>query len=227
MEEESRVDRSKEVKIQLSGRHNLVPKTPTQGDYIKALHTKELVIAVGPAGTGKTHIAVAQAVSLYLKKKIDTIIITRPTVSAGEKLGYLPGDINEKMDPFMRPIYDSLQKLMTKPAYDKAMKEGRIEVAPLAFCRGRTFEKSFMILDEAQNTTKIQMKMFLTRMGEGSRMVVTGDTTQVDLPANTKNGLEDLLPRVVDLERVSVVKFKDSDVMRHPLVADIIRVYKE
>lgn len=203
----------------------IAPRSATQARYLEALNENELVFGLGPAGTGKTYLAVAQAVSLLLQGKVDRIILSRPAVEAGERLGFLPGDMKDKVDPYLRPLYDALHDMMPADQVAKRMETGVIEVAPLAFMRGRTLAHAFVILDEAQNTTPMQMKMFLTRMGDGSRMVVTGDVTQIDLPSGTKSGLKEALSILRGVEGVGFVEFSDQDVVRHPLVGRIVRAY--
>lgn len=203
------------------------PKSANQAGYIEAMQQHELVFGVGPAGTGKTYLAVAMAVSMLLEGKIDRIILSRPAVEAGEKLGFLPGDMREKVDPYLRPLYDALNDLLPGDQVIKRLSTGEIEIAPLAFMRGRTLSNAFVILDEAQNTTAMQMKMFLTRLGPNSRMVVTGDLTQVDLPYGVKSGLKDALHILHNVEGVGITFFNDEDVIRHPLVARIVRAYQD
>jgi len=200
-------------------------RTAAQDSYIRALKRHELVFGVGPAGTGKTWLAVAYAAQLFERKEVDRIILSRPAVEAGERLGFLPGDLKDKVDPYLRPIYDALYDLMDARIVERALQAGEIEIAPLAFMRGRTLAHAAVILDEAQNTTPMQMKMFLTRLGENSRMIVTGDPTQIDLPPSTKSGLVEAL-RVLDgVAGAVTVRFNDVDVVRHPLVAEIVRAY--
>jgi phosphate starvation-inducible PhoH-like protein len=206
-------------------RRTIAARTQTQGLYIQAMGEAELVIGAGPAGTGKTYLAVAQAVAALQDGKVDRIVVSRPAVEAGERLGFLPGDLREKVDPYLRPIYDALGDLLSPDQVERRITSGEIEIAPLAFMRGRTLAHSFVILDEAQNTTTIQMKMALTRLGEGSRMVVNGDPGQIDLPAGVRSGLIDAIETLEGVEGVSVVRFTDSDVVRLPLVARIIRAY--
>ncbi len=205
----------------------IVPYTHVQANYIRALYDNDLVFALGPAGTGKTYLAVAMAVYQFLNKKVERIILSRPAVEAGEKLGFLPGDMREKLDPYMRPLYDALFDMMPGERVQAAIESGEIELAPLAFMRGRTFSNAFVILDEAQNTTRTQMKMFLTRMGERSRMVITGDLSQIDLPKDIKSGLSDCIPKIESIPGIEVVRFSDGDVVRHPLAAKIIKAYDE
>jgi len=203
------------------------PRTPNQANYIRALNEKEMVIALGPAGTGKTYLAVAMAVTMMQAGNVERIILSRPAVEAGERLGFLPGDIKEKVDPYLRPLYDSLYDLLPGDQVTKRLEAGEIEVAPLAFMRGRTLANAFIIVDEAQNTTPMQMKMLLTRMGENSRMVVTGDLTQIDLPSGVTSGLRDALEVLEGIEGVQFIHFGHADVVRHELVARIARAYDE
>lgn len=201
-------------------------KTVGQKTYVDAIRKNTVVFGVGPAGTGKTYLAVCMAVSAFKSKQVEKIILTRPAVEAGEKLGFLPGDLHEKVDPYLRPLYDALQELLGLETYGKLMERGAIEVAPLAYMRGRTLSNAFIILDEAQNTTKEQMKMFLTRMGEGSKMVVTGDVTQIDLDGKA-SGLVHATGILEDVEGVAVVRLTAKDVVRHPMVMRIIRAYEK
>ena len=201
-------------------------KTVGQKEYVDAIKKDTVVFGVGPAGTGKTYLAVCMAVTAFKAKQAEKIILTRPAVEAGEKLGFLPGDLQEKVDPYLRPLYDALQELLGVETYVRLMERGSIEVAPLAYMRGRTLSNAFIILDEAQNTTKEQMKMFLTRMGEGSKMVVTGDVTQMDLPDGKESGLIHATKILEGVEGVSVCKLTAKDVVRHPLVMRIIRAYE-
>jgi len=201
-------------------------RTAAQDGYIRALKHHELVFGVGPAGTGKTWLAVAQAAQLFERKEVDRIILTRPAVEAGERLGFLPGDLREKVDPYLRPIYDALYDLMDSRIVERALQTGEIEIAPLAFMRGRTLTNAAIILDEAQNTTSMQMKMFLTRLGENSRMIVTGDPSQVDLPNGQTSGLAEATRLLDGIEGVAQVKFTAEDVIRHELVARIVAAYE-
>ena len=203
------------------------PKTLGQKKYVDAIKRSSIVFGVGPAGTGKTYLAVALAVYALKNKEIDKIILTRPAVEAGEKLGFLPGDMNEKVDPYLRPLFDALQEMMGQDAYLRHIERCSIEIAPLAYMRGRTLSNSFIILDEAQNTTKEQMKMFLTRMGENSRIVVTGDVTQIDLPKNVKSGMIDAIEVLDGVEGIEIVKLTAKDVVRHELVTRIIQAYEK
>jgi len=212
--------------LQIATRRRLIaPRSPTQGTYIDALKRSELVFGVGPAGTGKTYLAVAMAVSMLLQKKVDRIILSRPAVEAGERLGFLPGDLRDKIDPYLRPLYDALYDMLPGEQVMKGIESGEIEVAPLAFMRGRTLANSYVILDEAQNCTPVQMKMFLTRLGENGRMAITGDPSQIDLPLGAKSGLNEALNILGDVEGVSTVHFSDVDVVRHPLVTRIVKAY--
>lgn len=201
------------------------PRTPAQRAYVAALFSRELVFGIGPAGTGKTYLAVAAAVSMYNEGQVERIVLSRPAVEAGERLGFLPGTEKEKMDPYMRPLYDALQDMLPGKQIAKLMEEGKIEIAPLAFMRGRTLANAFVVLDEAQNTTEMQMKMFLTRMGEGSHMAVTGDPSQIDLPRGVTSGLVQALSILEGVKGIGMVRFTSSDVVRHPLVARIIEAY--
>jgi phosphate starvation-inducible PhoH-like protein len=201
------------------------PRTEAQKAYVKNLFSNELAFGIGPAGTGKTYLAVAVGVTMMIGGHVDRIILSRPAVEAGERLGFLPGDMKEKVDPYMQPLYDALNDFLPAKQVQKLIEEKRIEIAPLAFMRGRTLANAFVVLDEAQNATTMQMKMFLTRLGEGSRMVVTGDRTQVDLPKGTASGLADAERILKDVKGVSFNYFTAKDVVRHPLVARIIEAY--
>lgn len=200
-------------------------RTPMQDTYIRAMDHNELVFGIGPAGTGKTYLAVAYAAALLERGAIDRIILSRPAVEAGERLGFLPGDMKEKVDPYLRPLYDALYDMIPGEKVERAMTSGIIEIAPLAFMRGRTLSNAAVILDEAQNTTSMQMKMFLTRLGENSRMIVTGDPSQIDLPGGVKSGLVEALDILGQIKGVSTVRFSADDVVRHRLVADIVLAY--
>lgn len=200
-------------------------RTPNQDAYMRALERAELVFGVGPAGTGKTYIAVAHAAMLLERGQVERIILSRPAVEAGERLGFLPGDMKEKVDPYLRPLYDALYDMIPGDKVERALAAGVIEIAPLAFMRGRTLSNAAVILDEAQNTTTMQMKMFLTRLGENARMIVTGDPSQVDLPPGQKSGLVDALQVLDKVDGIIKVRFKDTDVVRHPLVAKIVSAY--
>ena len=211
--------------VLVTRRRQIRARTPMQADYIRAMDEHELVFGLGPAGTGKTYLAVAKAVSMMIKGEVDRIVLSRPAVEAGERLGFLPGDLKEKVDPYLRPLYDALHDMLPGDQVNKKLEAGDIEVAPLAFMRGRTLANSFVILDEAQNTTPVQMKMLLTRLGEHSRMVVTGDPSQVDLPAGARSGLVDALDVLHGIGDIGVVRFSDRDVVRHGLVTRIVRAY--
>jgi len=208
-------------------KRRIVPRTPNQANYIRALQEHELVIALGPAGTGKSYLAVAMAVTMMQEGKVERIILSRPAVEAGERLGFLPGDIREKVDPYLRPLYDALYDMLPGDQVTKRLETGEIEVAPLAFMRGRTLANAYIIVDEAQNTTPMQMKMLLTRMGENSHMVVTGDLTQIDLPSAAVSGLRDALEVLEGMEGVAFIHFGHADVVRHEIVARIARAYDE
>ena len=201
------------------------PKTPQQKKYIELIKTKNMVFCSGPAGTGKTFLAVAAAVSALKKKEVDRIILSRPAVEAGEKIGFLPGDMKEKLDPYFRPIYDSLQAMLDADRLKHHLETGTIEIAPLAFMRGRTLANAYVILDEAQNTTVGQMKMFLTRLGDNSHMIITGDPTQNDLMKHEKSGFEDAMKRLQNISKIGFIPLTSADIVRHPLVADIIEAY--
>lgn len=201
-------------------------KTVGQKNYVDAVKKNTVVFGVGPAGTGKTYLAVCLAVTALKSKQVEKIILTRPAVEAGEKLGFLPGDLQTKVDPYLRPLYDALQEMLGLENYAKYMERGVIEIAPLAYMRGRTLNNAFIILDEAQNTTREQMKMFLTRMGEGSKVVVTGDLTQTDLPEGKKSGLKQAISVLKNIEGISICHLTDKDVVRHPLVMQIVRAYE-
>jgi len=208
-------------------RRQITPRSGGQARYIRTLQEKELVFGLGPAGTGKTYLAVAAAVAGLNKGQFERIILSRPAVEAGERLGFLPGDLKEKVDPYLRPLYDALYDMMPAEQVTKKLLSGEIEIAPLAFMRGRTLAHSFIILDEAQNTTPMQMKMFLTRLGEGAQMAITGDLSQIDLPPGVKSGLIDALDAVKDLADIGVVRFNETDVVRHSLVAKIVVAYDQ
>ena len=203
------------------------PRSNTQATYLKAIDQVELVFGQGPAGTGKTYLAVAKAVERLTCGDVDRIILSRPAVEAGEQLGFLPGDMREKVDPYLRPLYDALFDMLPEHQVVKRLDSGEIEIAPLAFMRGRTLSNAFVILDEAQNTTPIQMKMLLTRLGENSRMVVNGDLTQVDLPHGVRSGLRDAIDVLIKVEGLQIVNFVEADVVRHPLVATIVNAYRK
>ena len=206
-------------------KRKIIPRSDNQKKYFQLLNKKNIVFAVGPAGTGKTFLAVAKAVSALQKGDVKKIILSRPAVEAGEKLGFLPGDMKEKVDPFLRPIYDALYDMMPYDQVEKKLNNGTIEIAPIAFMRGRTLEDCFIILDEAQNTSKIQMKMFLTRLGKGSQMVVVGDITQIDLVKKDDSGLLDAQKKLLDISDIGFINLNDKDVVRHDLVRKIINAY--
>lgn len=211
--------------VKTGGGKMINPRSPNQAAYIDMMRQKEMVFGIGPAGTGKTFLAVATAVAMYQEGLVKRMVFTRPAVEAGERLGFLPGDLLEKIDPYLRPIYDALHEMMPGEIIQKKMDIGDIEIAPLAFMRGRTLKDAFVVLDEAQNTTSMQMKMFLTRMGEGARMVVTGDPTQVDLPPGTGSGLKEAITILGNVEEIGFMQFSPSDVVRHKLVTRIIEAY--
>lgn len=206
-------------------KRTIYARSANQDAYMRALERSELVFGIGPAGTGKTYLAVAHAAMLLERGLVERIILSRPAVEAGERLGFLPGDMKEKVDPYLRPLYDALYDMMPADKVERAIAAEVIEIAPLAFMRGRTLAHSAVILDEAQNTTQMQMKMFLTRLGENSRMIVTGDPSQIDLPPNVKSGLVEALKVLDDVPGIVKVRFEDKDVVRHPLVAEIVRAY--
>jgi len=209
------------------GKKVLAPKTATQRRYLEAIERNDLVFGIGPAGTGKTYLAVAMAIQALISKRVTRIILTRPAVEAGERLGFLPGSLQEKIDPYLRPLYDALYDMLEGDRVEKLVERAQIEVAPLAFMRGRTLNDSFIILDEAQNTTQEQMKMFLTRQGFNSKMVVTGDLTQMDLPTGRRSGLLDAAEILRGVEGISFVQFDERDVVRHSLVQRIVRAYEK
>lgn len=202
------------------------PKTIGQKDYIKTIQACPVTVGVGPAGTGKTYLAVAAAVAAFREKEVSRIILTRPAVEAGERLGFLPGDLQSKVDPYLRPLYDALFDMLGAETYQRFVERGNIEVAPLAYMRGRTLDDSFIILDEAQNTTGEQMKMFLTRLGFNSKMVITGDVTQIDLPDGKRSGLKEAVRILKGVDDIAIFRFTEKDVVRHKLVQDIIRAYE-
>ena len=206
---------------------SVIPRSERQKKYVRALKESDIIISAGPAGTGKTFLAVAVALTMLLEKKIERIILSRPAVEAGERLGFLPGDMREKVDPYLRPLYDSLYDLLDFEKIQKKIEVGDIEVAPLAFMRGRTLKNSFAILDEAQNATDTQIKMFLTRIGENSKIVINGDPSQIDLPNKTMSGLNRSKKLLGHLKEISVVDFDHSDVVRHPLVSKIVKAYSD
>ena len=215
-----------DIVLKTKKRH-IYPRSATQAKYIQEMMKNEMVFGLGPAGTGKTYLAVALAVSMMLEGKIDKIVLSRPAVEAGENLGFLPGDLKDKVDPYLRPLYDALYEMLPAEQVDKKLAIGEIEIAPLAFMRGRTLSNAFVILDEAQNTTPMQMKMFLTRLGENSRMVINGDLSQVDLPRGVVSGLKDALDTLDKVPGISSVTFSASDVVRHGLVAKIVKAHEE
>ena len=208
-------------------KRSVIPRSERQKKYVRALKESDIIISAGPAGTGKTYLAVAIALTMLLEKKIDRIILSRPAVEAGERLGFLPGDMREKVDPYLRPLYDSLYDLLDFEKIQKRIEIGDIEIAPIAFMRGRTLKNSFAILDEAQNATDIQIKMFLTRIGENSKIVINGDPSQIDLPNKSLSGLNRSKKLLEHLKEISVVDFDHSDVVRHPLVSKIVKAYSD
>ena len=208
-------------------RKSVIARSEKQSDYIKALKENDIVMSLGPAGTGKSFLAVSVAVTLLMEKKIDRVILSRPAVEAGEKLGFLPGDMKEKVDPYLRPLYDALYELFGADKIDKKIETGEIEIAPLAFMRGRTLKNCFAILDEAQNATETQIKMFLTRIGENSKLVVNGDPSQIDLINKTHSGLIKSKDLLKHLKEIKIIEFDHNDVVRHPLVSKIIRAYQK
>jgi phosphate starvation-inducible PhoH-like protein len=208
-----------------AGKRRVAPKTINQRRYVDAIDANDVVFGIGPAGTGKTYLAMAQAVSFLVSKKVSRIILARPAVEAGEKLGYLPGDLQEKVNPYLRPLYDALYDMLDTERVARYIERGTIEIAPIAFMRGRTLNDSFVILDEAQNTTSEQMKMFLTRLGFGSKAVITGDVTQIDLPTGRQSGLIEAMKVVNDIDGIAFVYFDDRDVVRHRLVQQIVKAY--
>ncbi|GGA89635.1 phosphate starvation protein PhoH [Brucella endophytica] len=219
-------NKGKMAAAQISTRKKTIfARTPTQDAYMRALDRSELVFGVGPAGTGKTYLAVAHAAMLLERGLVERIVLSRPAVEAGERLGFLPGDMKEKVDPYLRPLYDALYDMMPAEKVERALAAGVIEIAPLAFMRGRTLAHAAVILDEAQNTTSMQMKMFLTRLGENARMIVTGDPSQIDLPPGQKSGLVDALRILSDVSGIVTVRFTEKDVVRHPLVAAIVTAW--
>jgi len=208
-------------------KRSVIPRSKKQKEYVRSLKTNQIVMSLGPAGTGKTYLAVAVALSMLLEKKVERIILSRPAVEAGERLGFLPGDVKDKIDPYLRPLYDSLYDLLDYDKIQRKIESGAIEIAPLAFMRGRTLKNSFAILDEAQNATEIQIKMFLTRIGENSKLVVNGDPSQVDLPNKNQSGLIKSRAILKDIKEISVINFDHQDVVRHPLVTKIVEAYQK
>jgi len=208
-------------------KRSVIPRSKKQKEYVKSLKTNQIIMSLGPAGTGKTYLAVAAALSMLLEKKVERIILSRPAVEAGEKLGFLPGDMKEKIDPYLRPLYDSLYDLLDYEKIQRKIESGQIEIAPLAFMRGRTLKNSFAILDEAQNATETQIKMFLTRIGENSKLVVNGDPSQIDLPNKKNSGLIESQKILKDIKEISIINFDHRDVIRHPLVTKIVEAYQK
>ena len=226
----SKINMSEERKMDLyiqTKKRKIIPRTNNQKNYFNLLEKKNIVFAIGPAGTGKTYIAVAKAVSALLDGKVNKIILSRPAVEAGEKLGFLPGDLKEKVDPFLRPIYDALYSMLSFEQVEKKILNNIIEIAPIAFMRGRTLEDCFIILDEAQNTTQTQMKMFLTRLGKNSQMVVVGDITQIDLVSERESGLKHALKKLKKINDIGFIELNEKDVVRHDLVKKIINAYEK
>ena len=208
-----------------SGKRQVMPKSVNQRRYLEAIEQHDIVFGIGPAGTGKTYLAMAQAVAYLLAKRVSRIILARPAVEAGEKLGFLPGDLQEKVNPYLRPLYDALYDMLDVERAERLIERGTVEVAPIAFMRGRTLNDAFVILDEAQNTTSEQMKMFLTRLGFGSKAVITGDITQIDLPTGRTSGLVEAMKVVGNIEGISFIRFDEKDVVRHSLVQQIVKAY--
>lgn len=204
----------------------IYPRTAGQSAYFKLLQNNEVVFGLGPAGTGKTYMAVAWAVDCLKRRQVDRIVLSRPAVEAGERLGFLPGDMKEKVDPYLRPLYDALYDMMPAEKVDRMLASGEIEIAPLAFMRGRTLSNAFVIIDEAQNTTPVQMKMVLTRLGEDSRMIITGDLSQIDLPSGQLSGLSDAVNRLDQIKGIGIIRLSGDDVVRHPVVARILKAYE-
>ena len=208
-------------------KRSVIPRSKKQKEYVRALKTNQIIMSLGPAGTGKTYLAVAVALSMLLEKKVERIILSRPAVEAGERLGFLPGDMKEKIDPYLRPLYDSLHDMFDYDKIQRKMETGEIEIAPLAFMRGRTLKNCFAILDEAQNATQTQIKMFLTRIGENSKLVVNGDPSQIDLPNKNQSGLVQSKNILKEIKEISIINFDHNDVIRHPLVTKIVEAYKK
>uniref|UniRef100_UPI004056A3A3 PhoH family protein n=1 Tax=Agathobacter sp. TaxID=2021311 RepID=UPI004056A3A3 len=221
------VEIDKELICHTTNGKPIKPKTLGQKAYVDAIRKKMIVFGMGPAGTGKTYLAMAMAITAFKNEEVGRIILTRPAIEAGEKLGFLPGDLQSKVDPYLRPLYDALYQIMGAESFQKNMEKGLIEVAPLAYMRGRTLDNAFIILDEAQNTTPAQMKMFLTRIGFGSKVVITGDATQKDLSPNTKSGLDVALNVLKNVEEIGICKLTSNDVVRHPLVQKIVQAYDD
>jgi len=213
-------------KISIATKRKIIfPRTANQGEYLSAMQAKDMIFGIGPAGTGKTYLAVAVGVSMLIAGKVDKIILTRPAVEAGEKLGFLPGDMREKVDPYLRPLYDAMHDMLPADQVERRLTNGEIEIAPLAFMRGRTLSNAFVILDEAQNTTPVQMKMFLTRLGHNALMVITGDLSQIDLPIGIESGLKQAVRVLKNIPDISFVVFDENDVVRHPIVSKIVAAY--
>jgi len=208
-------------------RRMIFPRSSNQGEYLNAIQTKDMVFGIGPAGTGKTYLAVAVGISMLIAGKINKIILTRPAVEAGEKLGFLPGDMKEKVDPYLRPLYDAMHDMLTSEQIERRMTNGEIEIAPLAFMRGRTLANAFVILDEAQNTTPVQMKMFLTRLGNNAQMVITGDLSQIDLPIGIESGLQQAVRILKNIPDITIITFDETDIVRHPIVAKVVNAYEK
>ena len=208
-------------------KRSVIPRSKRQKEYVQALKNNQIIMSLGPAGTGKTYLAVAVALSMLLEKKVERIILSRPAVEAGERLGFLPGDMKDKIDPYLRPLYDSLHDLFDYDKIQRKIESGVIEIAPLAFMRGRTLKNSFAILDEAQNATRTQIKMFLTRIGENSKLVVNGDPSQIDLPNKNQSGLIESQKILKGIKEISIINFDHSDVIRHALVTKIVEAYKK
>ena len=226
-------DKKNQSTVQLLGeviktpKRSVIPRSKKQKEYVKSLKNNQIIMSLGPAGTGKTYLAVAVALSMLLEKKVERIILSRPAVEAGERLGFLPGDMKDKIDPYLRPLYDSLYDLLDYDKIQKKIESGAIEIAPLAFMRGRTLKNSFAILDEGQNTTRTQIKMFLTRIGENSKIVVNGDPSQIDLPNKNQSGLIESQNILKGIKEISVINFDHQDVVRHPLVTKIVEAYQK
>lgn len=223
----SQLEMFKGTRVEVRTRKKVIePRTPAQKDYVKSLFANELVFGIGPAGTGKTYLAVAVGVSMLIEGHVDRIVLSRPAVEAGERLGFLPGDMKDKVDPYMQPLYDALNDFLPSKQVARLIEEKQIEIAPLAFMRGRTLSNAFVVLDEAQNATTMQMKMFLTRLGEGSRMAINGDMTQIDLPRGTKSGLIEAEAILRNVKGIGFTRFTAEDIVRHPMVARIIKAYE-